>query len=224
MTRILLPLYLHPAVDPAAWEAVATGGAGVTVVVDGPVDDPAVRAALARLAATRVNVIGRVDAGFAARPVSSLLEDVAAWARHPVGGVLLDQAPTSRFSLGAVALAARVARRAGLARVVLNPGIPPDPRYRDLGAAICTFHGPWQEYLRWAGDGARPGDGHLVHSVPATELAPAWALLRRRGAGFGLVTDRTLPDPYAGLPGWLSGCVPVGGGAGSGGRRMRSGW
>jgi hypothetical protein len=102
-----------------------------------------------------------------------------------------------------VALAVRVARRAGLSTVVLNPGVPTDPLYRDLGVPICTFEGSWVEYRRWSGDGARPGDGHLVHSVPVDALATAWALLRERRAGWGLVTQLRPPAPYAALPAWL---------------------
>ena len=119
------------------------------------------------------------------------------------GGIFLDQAPTSPFCLGPVALAIRVARRAGLTTVVLNPGVPTDPLYRDLGVPICTFEGSWLEYRRWSGEGSLPGDGHLVHSVPAESLVEAETQLRERYAGWGLVTDRTPPHPYAGLPSWL---------------------
>lgn len=204
MIPVLLPLYQHPAVDPAAWAVAGSGGRGVTVAVDGSFRDPAFVAALRELRAGGVTVLGRVDAGFAARPVADLFDEVAGWAGYPVDGVLLDQAPTSPFSLGPVAMAIRLAHRSGLPRVVLNPGLPPDPRYRGLGAAVCAFHGSWWEYQRWDADGARPGDGHLVHSVPPEEFDAAWELLRQRGAGFGLVTDRTPPEPYAGLPSWLS--------------------
>ena len=50
-------------------------------------------------------------------------------------------------------------RRAGLARLVLNPGVPVDPMYRALDAAICTFDGPWFEYRDWSGEDAMAGDG-----------------------------------------------------------------
>jgi hypothetical protein len=204
MTPVLLPLSVHPAVDPAAWRAAAAGGGELTVVAEGP-DDPELVEAVSRLAKAGVATLGRVDVAFATRPVADLLDDVEGWASSPVAGVFLDQAPTSPFCLGPVALAVRVARRAGLFTVVLNPGVPTDPLYRDLGVPICTFEGPWPEYRRWSGDGALPGDGHLVHSVPVDAMPTAQALLRERGAGWGLVTDRTPPHPYAGTPAWLSG-------------------
>lgn len=210
MTPILLPLYADPVLDPAAWQTAAglAGRHPVSVVLGGapPLGPEQVEAA-ARLIKAGATVLGRVDARFAAGPVADLLDDVEGWASHPVSGVFLDQTPTSRFSLGPVALAIRVAHRAGLSTVVLNAGVPTDPHYRELAAPVCTFEGPWAEYRRWSGDGSRPGDGHLVHSVPAGSLLAAWGLLRERRAGWGLVTDRAPPAPYAGLPSWL----PAGG-------------
>lgn len=198
MTLTVLPLFSHPSVDASAWRAAAAAGDRLTVVVQPP-SDPELAEAVAALAAARVPVLGYVDARYATGALPDLLDDVVRWARQPVGGVWLDHCPTSPFSLGPVALATRVARRAGLGRVVLNPGVPTDPLYRELGALICTFEGSWRDYRRWTGDGSRRGDLHLVHSVPVEELAAARALMARRGAG-GLVTD--LPG-YAGVPAWL---------------------
>jgi hypothetical protein len=202
-SHTLLPLYVHPQVDPAAWRhAAAAVGEHLTVVVRDDGDDPAVAGALSQLAAAGVATLGHVDAQFATRPVADLQEAVARWARCPVSGIFLDQTPTSPFSIGPVALAVRAARRGGLS-VVLNPGTATDPLYRELGARVCTFEGTWQRYRDWSGHGSRPGDGHLVHSVPPESMAEAQALLRQRRAGFGLVTDRTPPEPYAGAPAWL---------------------
>ena len=198
MTPTVLPLYAHPAADPAAWRAVATAGDRLTVVVQPP-GDPEHAEGVATLAAAGVTVLGYVDARYATGALPDLLDDVTRWAWQPVRGVWLDHCPTSPFSLGPVALATRVARRAGLGHVVLNPGVPTDPLYRELGAPVCTFEGSWRDYRRWSGDGSRRGDLHLVHSVPVEELAAARDLMARREAG-GLVTD--LPG-YAGVPAWL---------------------
>jgi hypothetical protein len=208
MTSTLLPLYLPPAEDPGAWRAaVAAGEAAsgpLTVVLSGAGRaDPATAEAAAQLASAGVATLGRVDAAFATRPIADLLDDIGHWATRPVSGIFLDRAPTSPYCLGPVALASRVARRIGLATVLLNPGVPTDPLYRDLGVAICTFEGPWPEYQRWSTEGSLPGDGHLVHSVPMAALPQARRLLCQRRAGFGLVTDGRPPHPYAGLPAWL---------------------
>ncbi|HEY8452544.1 MAG: spherulation-specific family 4 protein [Micromonosporaceae bacterium] len=203
---VLLPLYGHPTADPQAWRTASRLGPGVTVVARRGVSgsDPELAGAMARLRAGGVEVLGRVDTAYATRPVADLLDDVTTWAEYPAVGIFLDRVPTSPFSIGPVAVAVRAARRAGLATVVLNPGAPPDPLYRSLPARVCSFDGPWSHYLRWDAAGSRPGDGHLVHAVPADRLPEAWCLLRRRGAGFGLATDLAGDRPYDGAPSWLS--------------------
>lgn len=209
---VLLPLYAHPSEESSAWRAAELTGAGLTVVValhhaDGY--DAELADAVAGLATAGVAALGYVDAAFATRPVADLLHDVVAWIDYPTAGIFLDKVPTSPFCIGPVAMAVRAARRAGLDTVILNPGAPPDPLYRDLGTAVCTFDGPWRDYQHWNADGSRRGDGHLVHSVPADRLPQAWALLRARGAGFGLATDRPGPDPYRRPPCWLSARTPA---------------
>jgi hypothetical protein len=198
----LLPLFAHPQEDPTAWRAAAAAAEGLTVVVRDPDGDPVVAAAMAELSGAGAVTLGYVTLSFATRRAAELLDEVRGWAGRPADGVFLDQVPTSPFSIGPVAIAARAARRAGL-RVVLNPGAATDRVYRELRMPMCSFEGPWWEYQRWRGIGSSPGDGHLVHSVPRDSHAAAWALLRERQAGFGLVTDRTAPNPYGGAPAWL---------------------
>lgn len=203
---VLLPLYGHPTVDPQAWRTAGRLGPDATVVArrGASGSDPDLAEAMARLWAAGMVVLGRVDAAYATRPVADLLGDVAAWAEYPAAGIFLDRVPTSPFSIGPVAVAVRAARRAGLGTVVLNPGAPPDPLYRSLPVRVCSFDGPWSRYRRWDAAGSRPGDGHLVHAVPADLLSEAWWLLRQRGAGFGLATDLAGDRPYDGAPSWLS--------------------
>jgi hypothetical protein len=131
-----------------------------------------------------------------------VLADVDAWRADGVEGLFLDRAPAGSGGVGAVALTVRLAARRGLHRVVLNPGVPTHPLYRELGVRICTFEGPWSAYQGWAGTGVLPGDGHLVYGVPTALLTAARRLLGRRGAGFGLATDATpdLTDAVSGSP------------------------
>jgi spherulation-specific family 4 protein len=137
--------------------------------------------------------LGRIDLDWGSRSLADVLADVDAWREDGVEGLFLDRAPAGSGGVGPVALTIRLAARRGLHRVVLNPGVPTHPLYRDLGVRICTFEGPWAAYQSWAGDGNRPGDGHLVHSVPTELLTAARRLMGRRGAGFGLATDAS---PY----------------------------
>jgi hypothetical protein len=214
--RTLLPLYADPIQDPRPWCLAASLPTrlriDVTVVVDAPPGagpEPATLAAIRHLTDAGVPLLGRVDLNYAARPVADLLDDVTRWAAQPVGGVFFDHAPTSPFSAGPVALAVRLARREGLTQVVLNPSVPTDPVYRELGADLCTFEGSWIDYQRWDLAGSWPGDGHLVHSVPVAQFGAARDLAASRGAGLGLVTDRTPPGPYDGLPAWCGHLLPT---------------
>ena len=134
-------------------------------------------------------VLGRVDLDWGGRSLADVLADVDSWRADGVEGLFLDKAPAGSTGVGPVALTVRLAARRGLHRVVLNPGVPAHPLYRDLGVRICTFDGPWSVYQTWDGDGVRPGDGHLVYGVPPTMLTAARRLMGRRGAGFGLATD-----------------------------------
>jgi hypothetical protein len=142
---------------------------------------------------SRHHVLGRVDLDWGGRSLADVLADVDAWREDGAEGVFLDRAPAGSGGVGPVALIVRLAARRGLHRVVLNPGVPTHPLYRDLGVQICTFDGAWSAYQGWAGDGVQPGDGHLVHGVPAEMLTAARRLMGRRGAGFGLATDAS---PY----------------------------
>lgn len=203
----LLPLRAHPLARPHTWEIVAGHGAAFTVVVDvargpGSGRDPLWTAVMSRLDAAGVRLLGYVDVDYGTRPIGRIRADVYRWAGYPVRGVFLDHTPVSPYAIGPVAVAAQAAVREGMPDVVLNPGEPPDEAYRDLGLPVCVFDGSWREYRRWSGEGARPGDGHLVHAVPPWDLDEAARLQVSRGAGFGLVTDLGAPDPYTDLPAW----------------------
>jgi hypothetical protein len=154
---------------------------------------------------TAHQVLGRVDLDWGSRSLADVLADVDAWRSDGAEGLFLDRSPAGAGGVGPVALTVRLAARRGLHRVVLNPGVPTHPLYRDLGVRICTFDGPWSAYQGWAGDGVSPGDGHLVHGVPTALLTAARRLMGRRGAGFGLATDAS---PHVSA-------VAAGGGAGS---------
>lgn len=135
------------------------------------------------------HALGRIDLDWGGRSLADVLADVDAWRADGAQGLFLDRAPASSAGVGPVALTLRLAARRGLHRVVLNPGVPTHPRYRDLGVRICTFEGPWSAYQGWTGQGGLPGDGHLVYGVPPDLLTAARRLMGRRGAGFGVATN-----------------------------------
>jgi hypothetical protein len=235
----LLPLYVNPLVDPAAWDAVAGYPAPLTVVVnvaDGPGSglDPLYTQAIGRLAGAGISVLGYLDLGLATRPAAQVRAEVGRWAGYQVDGIFFDQAPTSPYSIGPVAVAVAQARRVGLEPLVLNPAMPTDPLYRELGVTICSYEGGWPAYRRF--EGGRPGDAVLLYGVPPAEFTAAGELVTARGAGYGLISDQVPPDPYTAPPSWCTIPAPIpvdgtpvgvrsgaGDAAGTSGRRMTSG-
>jgi Spherulation-specific family 4 len=198
----LIPLYVHPLVDPAAWVAATRLGRHSLVVVnvhDGPggATEPAYAEVTARLAAAEVPQLGYVDLDYGRRPDRLVRHDLAGWQRYPVDGVFFDRVPTARGALPAVRRAVSAAGRA-CGTVALNPGTAPDPAYLDLADVVCTFEGPWSTY-RSADPPGGPTAAHLVYGVPADRLADAAGLVAGR-AGYGLATGLDLPLPYLGLP------------------------
>jgi hypothetical protein len=182
--RTLIPLN-----HPAAWAEAAARGPGAVAVV--PRVDPLTHAGVRRLALAGGRPLGRVGLEFATRAPTEVLDEIARWAALAVQGIFFDQCPSGPYQVGPVVQAVRAARRAGLGTVVLNPGVPVDPIYRNLDATLCTFEGTWLEYLRRSGQLFVPGDGHLVLDVPAEEQPYARAMTLARGAGLFLVTERT---------------------------------
>jgi hypothetical protein len=175
--RTLFPPYAHPSpglrLDAGAW-----------IIRDRPGDRSSLRRGLALQ-----HGLGRIDLDRGGRSLADVLAEVDDWRRDGAEGLFLDRAPADSGGVGPLALTVRLAARRGLRRVVVNPGVPVHPLYRELGVRICTFEGPWEAYRGWAGEGVRPGDGHLVYGVPTTLLTAARRLMGRRGAGFGLATD-----------------------------------
>lgn len=193
----------HPDENPAGWDEAARLGPGGLAVINLPPRlvagrDTAAWAAMVqaidRLVDHGIEALGHVSLGYATRPLVDLVGELTHWAVLPITGIFLDHAPAGPYQIGPVAFAGRVARRAGLRTIVLNPGVPVDPLYRRLDATLCTFEGSWPEYQEWSGEDGRPGDGHLVYGAPPTDWDAVRDLMAARGAGLGLITDRGGPS------------------------------
>lgn len=196
----LLSLHQHPLTHPEAWSTIEAVGVGTTVLLNidtGPGSglDPTWTTATQRLVRAGVNILGYVDLAFGARAIEQVRSELGRWAGYPINGIFFDQAPTSPYSIGPVAVAVRAARRIGYDTLLVNPGRPADSIYRGLGAVLCTFEGPWDEYLEGTPEGVRHGDAHLVFSVPADKIRHAHELMLGRGARFGLATSQATLQP-----------------------------
>lgn len=212
---LLVPLYVHPDVDPAAWRALERAAArlyGVVVnVADGPGSsgpDGAFAAAAGRLRAAGVRLLGYVDTDYATRPVQDAARDVA---RHRewygVAGVFFDRAAAGRDRLPYYRRLERAARRGGARTVVLNPGVHPDPAYTSVGDLLVTYEGSWADYTAAAVPGWTAAHSparfcHLVYGVPGGAAARAVArTASARGAAVHCAVPGTPPNPWQHVPG-----------------------
>lgn len=210
--RLLVPLYVHPAVDPAAWQALTRVPSwlyGVVLnVADGPgtTRDPAFAAAAGALRAAGVRVLGYLDTAYGTRPHRTVLHELrrhTGW--YGTDGVFLDQAGADAGLLPYYRALADAARDEGAATVVLNPGVHPDPGYASVADLLVTFEGNWDTYLisgapSWTE--AHPPESfcHLIHGVPDGLWDLAARTARNRRAGVHCAVPGTGANPWAALP------------------------
>jgi len=204
---MLLPLYVHPLVDPDAWESLCRSTERPTTIVNvhngpgGAGRDEVYAVATARLHRSGVRMLGYVDLDYGNRANGEVWCDIVGWAQYPVGGIFFDQVPADAAGLAYVTQVVRAVRGS----VVLNPGTRCLPGYADLADVVCTFEGSWESYVDappayGLPDGRDwPNAAHLVYGVPTERVGTATALLLSQ-APHGLVTDLVPPLPYEGLP------------------------
>ncbi|MCZ4096029.1 hypothetical protein C8250_021095 [Streptomyces sp. So13.3] len=213
--KLLVPLYVHPAVDPGAWRTLV-GAAdllyGVVLnVADGPgtVRDPAFVAVAEELRAAGVRVLGYVDTAYGRRPTHAVVADLRHHRKwYGTDGVFFDQAAPDAGLLSYyrwLARTARTARAGGSRTVVLNPGVHPAPGYAEFADLLVTFEGSWATYRAAAAVPAwtstYPADRfcHLVYDVPARLCGLASRTARLRGAAVHCAVPGSGANPWQGV-------------------------
>ncbi|MFG2904091.1 spherulation-specific family 4 protein [Kitasatospora sp. NPDC048286] len=213
--RLLVPLYVHPAVDPAAWRAVAAAdptrvAAVVLNLADGPgaVPDHVFAEAADELRAAGLPLVGYTDTDYGRRPHAAVVADILTYRqRHGITGVYLDQVSTHPGALAHYRRLATAARAAGCGTVVFGHGEHPDPGYAEVGLAdlLVTFEGDWDAYRGmtlplWTGRHAASRFCHLVYDVPVEHARDAAALIAARRAGVGCAVPGAGDNPWRTLP------------------------
>ncbi|MEU2871176.1 spherulation-specific family 4 protein [Streptomyces olivoreticuli] len=209
---LLVPLYVHPAVDPETWtalEAAAPALRGVVLnVADGPGarPDPAFRAAAARLRAAGIPLLGYTDTGYGHRPAREVVADIRRHRRwYEVDGVFLDQAAAHPALLPRYRRLVLLAKALGARTAVFNPGTHPDPGYAHLADLLVTFEGDWEAYRRaevplWTADHPPERFCHLVHGVPPEHAEQVARTAERRGAAVHCAVPGAGPNPWQAVP------------------------
>ena len=149
---------------------------------------------------------GYVDTAYATRPLTEVVAEVVAYRRrYGVDAVFADQVTSGEAPLPYYRELAMRLRGAGATRIVLNPGTVPHPGYLELADVVVTFEDDAAAYERWSAPVVRGPAAicHLVHDAPPATHHAVLARAAGRGAGYAFVTDRRMPNPWAGLPaGW----------------------
>ncbi|GAA2415834.1 spherulation-specific family 4 protein [Streptomyces glaucosporus] len=210
--HLLVPLYVHPSVDPEAWEVLAGESGRLYGVVlnaadgPGPYPDPAFTAAAARLRRAGVPLLGYVDTAYGARPARTVLRDVHRHRRwYGADGVFLDRVAADAASLPRYRRTVRAARLLGAATAVLNPGTHPDPRYAHLADLLVTFEGRWEDYRRaavpeWTRSHPPYRFCHLVYAVPEHLGGEAARTAHERGAAVHCAVPGRGANPWRSAP------------------------
>ncbi|MDJ0344971.1 spherulation-specific family 4 protein [Streptomyces sp. H10-C2] len=209
---LLVPLYVHPAVDPGAWRTLVESADllyGVVLnVADGPgtAPDPAFAAVAGELRAAGVRVLGYVDTAYGRRPTHAVLADLfhhSTW--YGTDGVFLDQAASDGGLVGHYRRLARTARACGSQTVVLNPGVHPAPGYAQVADLLVTFEGSWATYRTaapvpaWTGTYPAERFCHLVYDVPAGLRGLVSRTARLRGAAVHCAVPGSGANPWQGV-------------------------
>lgn len=219
--KLLVPLYVHPATDPASWQALVTAAPHLYGVVlnaaDGPgkAPDPAFAAASRALRAAGVRVLGYVDMAYGERESGPVTDDVA---RHRdwygADGCFFDRAAPGRRDLRRTRQLVRSARERGATTVVLNPGVHPTTSgYVGAADLLVTFEGHWSTYLRsfeapsWTARHSPDRFCHLVYGVPPSLARLAARTALRRGAAVHCAVPGAGPNPWTRPPGFPPGEV-----------------
>ena len=207
--RPAVPAYFHPARDAGTWELLGRRQVDLVVVnpcsgVGAAIDPAYVDVRAGRL---RCTIAGYIDTAYARRPIVEVVGEAVTYARrYGVGSVFLDQVTSGAADLPHYRELTRRLRSAGVGRVVLNPGTVPDDGYFGIADVVVTFEDTAERYRCWDPGVVPTGPAvtwHLVHGAPADTHVHTLATAARRGATYAYVTDRTLPNPWDGLPaGW----------------------
>jgi hypothetical protein len=169
---------------------------------------PAYRRATRAAQAAGAYVLGYVATGHGRRPLAAVEADVdryRSW--YGVDGIFFDEAATSAADLPYYRALSQHARGLALT-VALNPGAVPAAGYFDLADIVVTFEGTYAGYAAalqampaWLSGAPRKHAAHLIYDSSRPEALHAAA---GAAAGYVYATSGTLPNPWRGLPAYLS--------------------
>ncbi|MFI8085937.1 spherulation-specific family 4 protein [Kitasatospora sp. NPDC086009] len=209
-----VPLYQHPGIDAAAWDALTVTGAPVRWVVlnqasgPGASEDGVLYDAGRSVRAAGVPVLGYVNHGYGAVVDFTVFQQTDTWVTRGItDGIFLDQVSTKSSDVQAVAVTIQGLRKRGAKQVVLNCGaVPADERFFQIADQVVTFEGDLVAYRQalaalpaWVREWKPEKQVHLLHGV-TTWADAREAVLLARANGCHTVFMHSTPYTPAGNP------------------------
>lgn len=212
----IIPLYTYP--TDASWNAViAAKQAHPTVpvlAVVNPSNGPGASAsatyvaAIAKLAAAGIKVIGYVHTSWANRPVAELQSEMAQWkAWYPgVTGIFFDEMANAAGHEAYYSSLSANAKTAGFDFTIGNPGADTSESYVGSVDVILIYenaHLPLMTDIGgWHGSHARSNFGVIPYDVPS--LDAAFVAAARPTVGYIYLQSADMPHPWSSVPTFLS--------------------
>lgn len=229
--ELLVPAYFYPKTRPGDdWHRLTAAAAKVSVTAilnpasgPGPRADPNYTRVVTAFRKAGGRVLGYVHTSYGKRPLAAVLADIDAYrAFYPLDGLFIDEMAdaddAALYAYYASVYAHVKKANAGL-RVVGNPGATTTTQgayfAHKTADALVIFEGTYTHYPRftpfpWTRDYPTSALGQIIDEVPSDQWKPVFARARVLRAGLLYVTDaKSVPNPYAGLPGYWDALVAL---------------
>ena len=218
---VAFPMYEYPTLG-TLWDDIYAEGSTVPWIIINPAGgpgatvDPIYDAYLDNLPSSQ-RAIGYVNMAYNTIPMSQVLSDADDWyTMYPeVTGIFLDLLKNG----GAPADVCYAATAYNYIRakhpndlIVVNPGSNIELAYEPYGDIFINTENTYAAYTSWAPltDGFENNPSfanrffHIVHTTSSGNLTAALNLTRANNAGWVLITDETMPNPYMAVPSYWS--------------------
>lgn len=215
------PLYEFPGIG-SLWPDVYAAGSQVPWIVINPASGPGVTvdpfytAALGNKPSSQ-RAIGYVHSNYNTRPIAEVLSDIDDWyVMYPqISGIFMDLLNNGGAAAD-VCYGATVHNYVKSKHpndlVVMNPGAHIEAAYEPYSDIFGNAEGTLTTYSTWTPytDGFENNPAyanrfwHSIHTTDVADLNTALTLTRTNNAGWVLITDRTMPNPYTAVPTYWS--------------------
>ncbi|HKX72458.1 MAG TPA: spherulation-specific family 4 protein [Candidatus Saccharimonadales bacterium] len=218
---IAFPMYEYPGVN-TLWQDVNGAGSQVPFLIVNPGSgpgtsvDPTYTSYINGNTTAGQRSIGYVHTNYHARPIADVLEDIDTFSSfYPgISGNFLDliKSGTPDDTCYVATLHNYIKSRHPNYLVVMNPGVNVPATFEPYSDIFMNAENFYSAYASWTPntDGFENNSSyanrfwHAIHTVSSGQMAAALALTRTNNAGWVLLTNATMPNPYNVTPSYWS--------------------